>query len=87
MSQLQAISFSRFKKETHHKHVKYTWKNEVRTREFESDSFYCNPYGDMLSMPKFLISKDQKFYKLAPIIYEAHGPYGTTRFEIIKESD
>ncbi len=55
---MEKISLSRFRNETRHKKVVYKWLGkDGKTKEFETDKFYCNAYGKgsfkMLSMPKF----------------------------------
>ena len=57
------ISFSKFQKDTRHKHVKFTWtgQDNKTVRSFESEKFYCYAYSkDQLSLPKFGMSKKQK---------------------------
>ena len=83
------ISFSKFKKETHHKKVKYIWtsKNGQVVKEFETDKFYCNPFGlgkdKMYSMPKFNLSATNEwFMKNNKYIHKSE--YGKTIFEIIE---
>ncbi len=80
------ISFSQFKKETNHKHVKFTWQSKRdndRTFESETEKFYCNKYKDQLSLPKFGMSSKQTWTKVKPNIYKAESEYGFTVFEVL----
>jgi len=84
---MEEISLNKFKELTHHKRMKYTWKKAdgTKIKEFETDKFYCNKIPgslNMLSMPKFLLSADGKFYKDGEKFMHI-SEYGTTFFEVL----
>jgi hypothetical protein len=83
----QKISFHQFKKETHHKKVKFIWtsKDGVKIKSFESDKFYCTPYKDQLSLPRFGMAKKQEWFKTGENTYKAVSEYGHTIFEVAAE--
>ncbi len=89
---LENSSFAEFKKATYHKKVKYIWHkraDDTIVKEFETDKFYCNPYGKgenrMLSMPKFNLSATNCEWKKDTIddSYWHFSEYGETQFKVI----
>ena len=84
------ISFYKFKKETNHKHVKFTWSDKTgkKIKAFESEKFYCNVYGkDQLSLPKFGMSKNQEWTQIDSKNFKAVSEYGSTVFEVIDHAN
>lgn len=85
----QEISFNEFTRRTRHKKVAYRWteKNGVRVKEFQSDRFYCNKDSriKMLSMPRFMLSSDTKFYESNGIIIGV-SEFGTTEFRVMESN-
>lgn len=88
---MERISLSRFRAETKHKHIKFIWRKTdgTKVKEFESNKFYCNPYGEgenrILSLPKFSMAFENEFYKDGNK-YIAKSEYGTTEFEIVEDA-
>lgn len=84
MSQITEISLSKFRNITHHRKVKFVWtdKDGKKIKEFHSDKFYCNPYKTVLSLPKFALSKEQKWFQIDQNTFEAVSEYGKTIFTI-----
>ncbi len=80
------ISFSKFQKDTRHKHVKFTWtgQDNKTIKSFESEKFYCYSYSkDQLSLPKFGMAKKQVWTQLEPNKFMAKSEYGSTIFEVL----
>jgi len=81
---MKEISFNRFKKETHHKKVKYKWKNPLKVREWEVQKFYINKdkrYG--FCTPKFILGLENEFFKIDDTHFKAVSKNGFTTFEVL----
>lgn len=85
------ISFSEFKKATHHKGVDYVWTPNMKggVRAFSAKKFYCNKdyKSGMLSMPKFMLAMETTFYRAGENEFRARSEFGTTSFRIISEDE
>ena len=80
---METISFNRFKKSTHHKKVSYVWTSPKGVKkDFKTDKFYINRYGELYSMPYFLIGIENKFYQIDENTFKAVSEYGETVFNI-----
>ena len=83
---MEKIRFSQFRKETYHRKVIYVWlgKNGER-KAFKVNQFYCNKCAKLriLSMPKFNLSVDAEFFRLAENHYLAVSELGKTQFVVV----
>lgn len=80
------ISFAEFKRQTHHKKVKFQFHAKNGTvKTFETDKFYCNKDSriKMLSMPKFMLDLKNEFYK-TDTGFLAISEFGETTFQVIE---
>ena len=85
---MEEITLNKFRKETKHKTVKFNFKGrDGSIKYFETNKFYCNPYGSgdfkMLSMPRFGLSRESKFYKTSDTEFLAVSEFGETSFKVI----
>jgi len=88
---MEKISLNKFRYALYHKAVIYKWTNVKgdKVKEFETNKFYCNPYGKgenrMLSTPKFNLSgfNFELFKDGDKFIHKSE--YGTTEFKIKEE--
>ena len=77
----QKISFNAFKKATHHKPVFFKFEARNGTvKTFNTEKFYSNKHGEMISMPGFLIGKESIFYQKNEDVFCAESEYGVTTF-------
>ena len=81
---MEKISLSKFKTLTHHKKINFVFTSAdgAKVKSFDSDKFYCNPYGEILSMPHFLLSKCGDFYAVSDKEFLHKSEYGETKFVI-----
>ena len=79
---MEQINFNRFKKATHHKKVSFVWTNPIKTKEFKTDKFYINRYGEIYSMPYFSLAVENKFYQIDENTFKAISEYGETVFNL-----
>ena len=74
---MQIITFAKFKEAIQDKWVKYTWSfiqnNEPKSKNFESCRFYASVDNKQINMPKFIMSKNQKFIKIDDKTYRTES--------------
>ena len=74
--EMEIITFAKWKEALKSKWVKYTWsyiQNEnPKSNEYESCRFYANSDGQII-MPKLIISKNQKFFKIDDKTYRTES--------------
>ena len=81
---MEKISFYKFKKETHHKKVRFRWSSSFKTKEWETEKFYINKSGTFgYSLPSFILGLDNKFYKISNNQYKAISENGFTVFTVL----
>ena len=95
--EMEIITFAKWKEALKSKWVKYTWsyiQNEnPKSKEFESCRFYANSDGSIsdgsIYMPKLIISKNQKFFKIDDKTYRTESQKTKTQnviFEILGDT-
>jgi hypothetical protein len=93
MIEMEIITFAKWKEALNSKWVKYTWsyiQNEnPNSKEFESCRFYASPDKESINLPKFIISKNQKFIKIDDKTYKTESQDRTDSvviFEILGDT-
>lgn len=88
---MEQISFSAFKKATHHVPVTFTnVKNaDGSERTYESNKFYINKdyKSNMFWMPRFGLGSDNIFYKIDDKNFVAVSELSKTKFIITEEEE
>jgi hypothetical protein len=84
------ISFSQFKKETHHKRVHFRAENFKFHKIWEKtmDKFYCNSYSkDQLSCPSYLMTKPTTVLKESETVYRLGTDLSVTTVTILEAAN
>jgi len=87
---MEQISFSAFKKATHHKPVVFVaTKANGEIRTFENKKFYINKdyKSKMYWMPGYGLGDDNIFYKIDDNSFKSNSELSETEFTIREEED
>jgi hypothetical protein len=87
-AQPEVISFAKWKESLKDKWVKYSWSDPrlEKTKNFETCRFYSNKDGKMISMPKFMLGKEQKFSKIDDKTYKTESDHGQVIYTILGDT-
>ena len=84
---MEKISFNKFRTETRHKKVNYSWyKANGGRKDFNADKFYIYKKDKLYCMGSFLMGEEAEFFKDNDKgYYWAVGNCGRVVFEVINK--